>query len=222
MTVTQQRNPHNPEKCPFYIESTSPLTAEESIARCVMCVTRGNQRLQSLKKDLHQTAYLTILEQMSEYDQDHRSGASFITFIRSKVCGKLWTERAEHLKSIPFPVHEGRGDTQPLTNNPLVDALVAEACQGENVDDRVTRRVEVKQFKKLLPQLLGRLSERERLVLNMNGERSLHTSLTATTPPTCGCLHPNLSGSMKGPLTSCFALSFYMSPDNNYAHPSIR
>ena len=165
--MTQQRNPHNPEKCPFYIESTSPLTAEESIARCVMCVTRGNQRLQSLKKDLHQTAYLTILEQMSEYDQDHRSGASFITFIRSKVCGKLWTEKAEHLKSIPFPVHEGRGDTQPLANNPLVDALVAEACQGESADDRATRRVEVKQFKKLLPQLLGRLSERERLVLKL-------------------------------------------------------
>lgn len=165
--MIQQRNPHNPEKCPFYIESTSPLTAEKSIARCVMCVTRGNQRLQSLKKDLHQTAYLTILEQMSEYDQDHRSGASFITFIRSKVCGKLWSERAEHLKSIPFPVHEGRGDTQPLANNPLVDALVAEAFQGESADDRATRRVEVKQFKKLLPQLLGRLSERERLVLKL-------------------------------------------------------
>ena len=165
--MIQQRNPRNPEKCPFYIQPTNPLTAEESINRCVACVTCGNQRLQSLKEDLHQTAFETILKQTPKYDPTHPSGASFITFIRSRVCGKLWKDRAAHLKSILFPDCEGREDTQPLARNPLVDQMLAEACQCEGVDDRATRCVEIEQFKRQLPQLLGRLPERERLVVKL-------------------------------------------------------
>lgn len=165
--MTQQRNPRNPEKCPFYIQPTDPLTAKESINRCVACVTRGSQRLQSLKEDLRQTALLTICEQTPKYDPTHPSGASFITFIRSRVCGKLWSERGGHLQSIPFPVCEGREDAQPLARNPLADQMLAEACQCEGVDDRATRCVEIEQFKGQLPQLLGRLPEREGLVVKL-------------------------------------------------------
>ncbi len=165
--MTQQRNPRNPEKCPFYIQPTDPLSAEKSIDRCVACVTRGNQQLQSLKADLRQTAYLTIREQTPKYDPNHETGASFSTFIRSWVCGKLWSERTEYLKLIPFPVYEGREDAQPFANNPLVDGMVAEAWQCEGVEDRATHCVEVEQFKQQLPQFLERLSERERLVLKL-------------------------------------------------------
>ena len=165
--MIQQRNPRNPEKCPFYIQPTDPLTAKESVDRCVVCVTCGNQRLQSLKEDLHQAAFETILKQTPKYDPSHPSGASFITFIRSRVCAKLWRDRADHLKSIPFPVCAGGEDTQPLARNPLVDEMVAEACQCEGVDDRATRCVAVEQFRWQLPQLLGRLPERERLVVKL-------------------------------------------------------
>ena len=165
--MAQQRNPRNPEKCLFYIQPTDPLTAEESINRCVVCVTGGNQQLQSLKEDLRQTAPLTIREQTPKYDPDHEKGASFSTFIRSQVCGKLWSERAEHLKSIPFSAYEGREDTQSFVNNPLVDGMVAEACRCEGIDDRAPRCVEIEQFKQQLPQLLGRLSDREQLVMRL-------------------------------------------------------
>lgn len=165
--MTQQRNPRNPEKCPFYIQPTDPLTAEESINRCVACVTGGNQQLQSLKEDLRQTAHLTIREQTPKYEPEHEKGASFSTFIRSQVCGKLWSERAEHLKSIPFSTYEDTEDTQSFVNNPLVDGMVAEACRCEGIDDRATRCVEVEQLKRQLPQLLGRLSDRERLVVRL-------------------------------------------------------
>lgn len=165
--MAQQRNPQNPAKCPFYMQPTDPLTAERSINRCVVCVTRGNQQLQCLKEDLRQTAYLTILEQTPEYDPAHQSGASFITFIRSRVCGKLWSQRREHLKSIPFPACEQGEDVLSSTHNPLVDRLAADACQCESVEDQATHRVEMERVKKLLPQFLEGLSEREQSVLKL-------------------------------------------------------
>ncbi len=165
--MAQQRNPRNPEKCPFYIQPTALSTAEKSIDRCVTCVAGGNQQLQSLKEDLRQTALLTICEQTPKYDPDHEKGASFSTFIRSRVCGKLWSERTKYLKFIPFSTYEDTENAQSLANNPLVDEMVADACQCEGVDERATRCVEVEQFKQQLPQFLERLSERERLILKL-------------------------------------------------------
>ena len=69
-----QRGPHNSEKCPFHITPNQPLTAEKSITRCVECVTCGSQHLQSMKADLHQVAYLTILETSPRYDSDYDVG----------------------------------------------------------------------------------------------------------------------------------------------------
>ena len=116
---------------------------------------------------MRQTAHLTIGEQTPKYDPDHEKGASFSTFIRSQVCGKLWSGRAEHLKSIPFSTYEDTEDTQSFVNNPLADGMVAEACRCEGIDDRATRCVEVEQLKRQLPQLLGRLSDREQLVVRL-------------------------------------------------------
>ena len=172
--MTQQRNPQNAAKCPFYIEPGSPLSAEESINQCVMCVIRDDQRFQSMKEDLRQTAYETIPEAEPTYDPAHEKGASFITFIRSQVCGKLWDERKKSLKSTPFAALDDtiyaesqldQGAPYPLGNNPSIDRLVADACQCGEVDEEVIRHIEVEQFKQLLPQLLGRLSEKEKAAL---------------------------------------------------------
>ena len=171
--MTQQRSPNNPEKCFFHILPESVLTAEESIGQCVRCVTRGNQQLQSLKADFHQIAYQTTLEAKAEYDPTDQRGASLITFTRDRVCGTLWNARRKALKSIPFPTTEGVGDTDPFENNPLVDGMVADACQHEGVDEEVICRVEVEQFERLLPQLLSRLSEKERAVLKLKFSEGL-------------------------------------------------
>ncbi len=49
----------------------------------------------------------------------------------------------------------------------MVDGIIAEACRCEGIDDRTTRCVEIGQLKQQLPQLLGRLSDRERLVVKL-------------------------------------------------------
>lgn len=94
-------------------------------------------------------------------------GASLITFTRDRVCGTLRNTRRKTLRSIPFPTTGEVGDTELFGNNPLVDGLVADACQHEGVDKEVIRCVEVEQFERLLPQLLLRLSEKERTVLKL-------------------------------------------------------
>lgn len=166
--MTHQRNPNNSEQCFFHIDPSSVLTADESIAQCVKCIIHGNPRLQSLKEDFHQTAYEATLNAKSDYNPADPSGASFTTFVRSRVCGTLWNARREALKAgIPFPIAEAAGDTEPLANNPLVDALVADACQCDGVDERVICCVEVEQFERLLPQLVVGLSDKERRVLKL-------------------------------------------------------
>lgn len=169
--MTQQRNPQNSAKCPFYIEPRSPLSAAESINRCVACATRRDQRLQCVKEDLRQIAYQTVLEVTPTYTPAHKSAASFTTFIRSQVCGKLWAEGKNYLQSIPFLSLDDTSraesqlyqeDSYPLENNSLIDKLVVNACQCEGVDEEVIHHVEVEQFEQLLPQLLERLSEKER------------------------------------------------------------
>ena len=166
--MTQQRNPNNSEKCFFHIHPTSVLTADESIAQCVRCITHGSQRLQNLKEDFHQTAYEATLKAKSEYNPADQSGASFTTFVRNRVCGTLWNARREALKAgIPFPMTEEARDTEPLVNNPLVDALVADACQCDGVDEQVIRCIEVEQFERLLPQLVAGLSDKERRALKL-------------------------------------------------------
>lgn len=165
--MTQQRGPHYSKKCPFHITPNQPLTAEKSITRCVECVTCGNQRLQGMKADLHQIAYLTLLECSPKYNSEHQTDASFTTFIRSRVCGKLWDERKKRLKWIPFSTVEAVRETQTFVANPLVDRLTAEACQCESIDETVAFDVDLEKFKTLLPKLLSCLSEKEGMVLKL-------------------------------------------------------
>ena len=129
-----------------------------------------------VKKDLHQIAYETVFEAAPTYDPAHESGASFTTFIRSKVCGKLWDEGKNYLKSIPFLSLDDtsraesqfyQGGPDPPGNNSLIDGLVADACQYGGVDEEVIRHVEIEQFEQLLPQLLADLSEKERRALKL-------------------------------------------------------
>ena len=174
--MTQQRHPQNSAKCPFHIEPESPLSAKESINRCVVCATFRDQRLQSIKEDLRQIAYETVFEAAPMYDPAHESGASFTTFIRSQVCGKLWDEGKKHLQSTPFLSLDdtNRAESQfyqdgpdLLRNSPLIDRLAADVCQCGGVDEAIIRHVEVEQFEQLLPQLLADLSEKERRALKL-------------------------------------------------------
>lgn len=165
--VNEQRGPHNLGKCPFHIVPGDPLSAEASIDRCVSCVTNDNAQLKSLREDLRQTAFLAILEGERKYDPEHASGASFTTFIKARVCGRLWTERRKEVRYLPYRQDEECPDADELESNPLVACLIAGACACESVEDAVIRKMEAEQLRELFPQMLARLTEKERQVVKL-------------------------------------------------------
>ena len=147
--MTPKRGPHYSQKCPFHITKDEPLSAKKSVARCVDCVSCDNQRLQHMKADLHQLAYLTILENSPKYNPKHQSGASFATFIRSRVCGSLWAEKKKQLKSIP------------------VSSLNGDDTERQRIDDAVAWQVDLNRFKAVLPQLIKCLPEKQATVMKL-------------------------------------------------------
>lgn len=159
------RGPHYSAKCPFYILPNNPLSAETSIRHCVRCATLGDCRLEAMRDDFRQIAYLTILEEEPKYDPAHPSGASFITFMKSRICGALWSERRKEMKYTPYvsdPPSEP--DTPP---NPLLAVLTAEACASKSLEDEVCESIEVEELRSFLPQMLSRLSEKEQRVIEL-------------------------------------------------------
>ena len=165
--MTSQRGPHYAKNRPFHIKPNQPLSAAESVVQCVECVTHGCDPLKRSKPDLHQLAYLTILENSPKYDPKHKSGASLGTFIRARVCAKLWNERDKALKTVPYSALEENSGAQHQKVNPLMEGLVAETLLHESVEDAVVRELDLQNFKLALPQLLGCLSEKERAVVEM-------------------------------------------------------
>ena len=147
--MTPERGPHYSHKCPFHIIQDQPLSAKKSVAQCVDCVSCDKKRLQHMKTDLHQLAYLTILENSPKYNPKHQSGASFTTFIKSHVCGKLWAERKKQLKSIPLTTLDG-DDTE-----------------RQQLDESVAWQVDLNRFKAALPQLIKCLPEKQASVLKL-------------------------------------------------------
>ena len=113
-----------------------------------------------MRDDFRQLAYLTILEEEPKYDPAHPSGASFITFMKARVCGRLWSERRKEAKYIPFS-HDDPFETDSRPN-PLVASLTMEACASERLEDAVCQKMEIEQFRSCLPRLLAGLSKKER------------------------------------------------------------
>ena len=63
-------------------------------------------------------------------------------------------------KYTPFS-HDERFEAESHAN-PLVASLTAEACACESLEDEVSQKIEIEAFRSVLPQLLSRLSEKER------------------------------------------------------------
>ena len=159
------RGPHYSAKCPFYILPDNPLSAETSVNQCVQCVTCDHPRLEGMRDDFRQLAYLTILEEAPRYDPDHPSGASFITFMKSHVCGRLWSERRKESKYTPFS-HDAPFEAESHAN-PLIASLTTEACASESLEDEVCEKIEVEQLRSFLPQMLDTLLKKERRVIEL-------------------------------------------------------
>ena len=122
--MTPQRGPHYAKNCPFHIKPNQPLSA----AGVGGTVRRPRLRpAKAVEAGSAPLAYLTILENSPKYDPKHKSGASLGTFIRARVCAKLWNERDKALKAIPYSVLEGdKGDPAPESQS--VDGWAC--CRG--------------------------------------------------------------------------------------------
>lgn len=162
-------NPSHRDQCPFYVTPDNPLTAEPSVHQCVTCVSRQSARLAEHYDDLRQIAFVAILENTPKYDPHHPSGASFITFIKAKVCTRLWQERRKLLRDMRETPYCHLDDDPHEENDPntLVAGLTAEACMVENMADHVIQKIEVEFLRKALPDLLDKLTEKEKRVIQM-------------------------------------------------------
>lgn len=165
--MSEIKNPQNRGNCPFYVTPENPLTAKSSIDHCVNCVKSGKSELGSLIEDLRQIAYMTIIEETPKYDPDHPSGASYITFIKARVCTRLWSERQKMMRHIPFTHQDALADTSSCGSNPLIDNLTAQACAIESVADTVIQQIELETLQRYLPQLLETLTQKERSVIEL-------------------------------------------------------
>ena len=164
-------HPGNRGKCPFYMDPDDVLTAEASIKHCVACATRRDACLQAHREDFRQLAYLTILEESPNYDPTHPSQASFITFIKARVCSKLWAQRRQELKYLTFPLVDVSpsytdADAPPGFNS-LTAALYNAACESESLEDSVIEEIHIQQFRQRLPLMLKRLTPKERKAVRL-------------------------------------------------------
>ncbi len=163
-------SPQERGKCPFHIVANDPLSADDSIKHCVDSIIGNNERLQGLKADLYQSAYLTLLESLPEYDPNHPSGASLTTFIKARVCTRLWTERRKELAYIPFSYAEDFSCHEcqhACKQNPLVAELNRQACAKEPMENEVIQQLEVEKLRDALPILLNRLTDKERTLIEL-------------------------------------------------------
>ena len=169
--MREYSHPSNRGQCPFYIDPDDVLTAEASINHCVACATRGDACLQTRQEDFRQPAYLTILEEAPNYDPEHPSQASFITFIKAHVCTKLWKQRKQELQYLAFPlvdVSMSATDADPPPGfNSLTVALYNAACESESLEDSVIEEIHIQQFRQRLPLMLKRLTWKERKAVRL-------------------------------------------------------
>ena len=172
--MSEKRSPHNRGKCPFHVTPQDPLSAKSSIDHCVNCVKENKADLESITEDLRQIAFLTVMEETPKYNPDHPSGASYTTFIKAKVCTRLWSERQKYWQQIPFPHQDAGDDTTAHQNNPLIESLIDEACAIENMADTVIQQLEIEILQKYLPKLLDKLTEKERSVIEMKFFKELN------------------------------------------------
>ncbi|MYB92369.1 sigma-70 family RNA polymerase sigma factor [Candidatus Poribacteria bacterium] len=164
-------HPSNRGQCPFYMDPNDILTAETSIGHCVACATRGDACLQTRQDDFRQLAYLTILEETPKYAPAHPSQASFITFIKARVCTKLWAQRRPELQYLTFPLVDvlmSDTDTDPPPGfNSLTAALYNAACESESLEDSVIDEIHIQQFQQRFPRMLKRLTGKERKAVRL-------------------------------------------------------
>ncbi len=164
-------------KCPpyshegeFQPDNTTITGLLPDLRRCANCIAYEPPSLRAFRDDLIQIASITLIKKGPAFNPLHKSGASFGTFIRPKICGSLINAKNNELKRYIRECPESymdsdangelnaedKGDINLILNTPDANA--------ECFVDRLIWDISVANFEKVLPQLLEALTHREQQV----------------------------------------------------------
>ncbi len=140
------------------------------LQRCANCMVYNSPPIPAFRDDLIQIASITLLEKGPAFNPAHKSGASFGTFIRPRICGSLMDAKHKELKHYERECPESymnSGANGILSVEDEVDTDLILNVPDPNAEcfvDRLIWEVSVANFEKVLPQLLQGLTPREQQV----------------------------------------------------------
>lgn len=73
---------------------------EPDLKRCATCMSYTPPQLPSLQDDLLQIARITLWKKGAAFNPEHKSRASFGSFIRPQICGHLMNAKRKELKHL--------------------------------------------------------------------------------------------------------------------------
>ena len=161
----------------FHPDNATITRLLPDLNRCAKCMAYEPPSLPDLQDDLMQIASITLVEKGPAFNPEHKSNASFGTFIRPRICTSLINVKRKELKHYarerPVPYYTAPDAHETL--NAEYDSgisLMPTALALNNVPDPDAERLEeraiwdifVADFESALPQLLEKLTERERQV----------------------------------------------------------
>ena len=138
--------------------------------RCANCMACASPSLPNFRDDLLQIASITLLEKGPVFNPLHKSRASFGTFIRPRICVSLMNARHKELRHqgrerLEFTKEKDTHEAANAENNTKLEFVSnVSGPTTESFVDALVWDISVANFEKVLPQLLQRLTNRERQV----------------------------------------------------------
>ncbi len=164
-------------KCPpyshegkFQPNNTTITGFLSDLRRCANCIAYESPSLPAFRDDLIQIASVTLIKKGPAFNPTHKSGASFGTFIRPRICGSLIDAKYKELKHRARECPESYMDvaangTRNANDEKGIDLISnVPDTNAECFVDRLIWEIAVANFEKVLPQLLENLTSREQQV----------------------------------------------------------
>lgn len=158
---------------------------EPDLKRCATCMAYTPPRLPSLQDDLLQIARITLWKKGTAFNPEHESGASFGSFIRPQICGRLMNAKREEHKhfcrsrSLSYPEDISQRTSRVKANRDIRPFLNTSDSQT-GFEDTLVWELWNADFEQALPQLLQRLTPRERQVFNLIRQNTRNCDIAKT------------------------------------------
>ena len=156
----------------FHPDNETVTRFKPDLNRCAACMAYTPPQLPSFKEDLFQIASLTLYTKGPAFNPGHASGASFGSFIRPRICGHLMNAKNTELDHFRrYVLETDTAQEVQDTADTDVDSDVGLLSQipdpQPDFEDTLIWELWNADFERALPQLLHRLTPRERQVFNL-------------------------------------------------------